>query len=78
MDEGDREVKSGHFSRNGFLTVRGYEHAQQRSLEGLRPKGDSVIVDTSVSVSALVEGEELHVWDDQLLDEQFRRACYGS
>jgi len=45
------------YSHNGFLTERGYELAQQMSLEGLTPFGDCVIVDKSGSVSALVEVE---------------------
>ena len=60
-------------SHGGFLTERGIELAQQLSLEGLTPRGDCVRVDIRGSVSALVEGEESHVWDDLILDEQSRR-----
>ena len=58
-------MKSEHFSRNGFLTERGYaEVAQQISLEGLTPTGASVRVDTSGSVSALVEVEDDFEYDE--------------
>ena len=50
--------ESGHFSRNGFLTSRGYrEVAEQHSLEGLAPRGELGYLDKSGSVSALVEVE---------------------
>jgi len=63
-----------HHARNGFLTSFGLEEAAQRiSLEGLAPRGDREYLDKVVSVSALVEVEEFHVWDDQLLENQFRR-----
>ena len=54
---------SGHHSRNGFLTRRGYA-AQQTSLEGLAPRGESDYVDSKVSVSALVEVEEDFDYDE--------------
>ena len=65
-----------HHSRNGFLTHKGYQLAEERgaqqiSLEGLLPRGDCVRVDTSVSVSALVEVED-H-WFEEVIDEQYRR-----
>ena len=63
---------------NGFLTVRGYEHAQQLSLEGLLPRGDGAIVDRSVSVSGLELERDFHVFDDAFIDEQYRRAYNGS
>jgi len=72
-------VRSGHHSRNGFLTERGYaELAQQTSLEGLAPRGDVEYVDKVGSVSALVEVEGFHVFDDQVLDQQYRRFHNGS
>jgi len=74
-----------HHSRNGFLTERGYaELAQRTSLEGLSPRGG---VDTDAgfhyldkvgSVSALVEVEEFHVWDEQTVEHQYRRFLNGS
>ena len=76
-------MKSPHHSRNGFLTERGYELAQQISLEGLLPEG-GVDAESSISyldkvgsVSAMVEGEGF-VFDDQLLDNQYRRFHNGS
>ncbi len=72
-------------SHNGFLTERGFaELAQRTSLEGLLPLGgvdtDEVVpyLDKVGSVSALVEVEEFHVWDAQLLDSQHRRFLNGS
>ena len=71
-------MKTGHYSRNGFLTERGYELAQQRSLEGLTPVSDCVRVDSSSSVSALVEVEDLYEFvPDQLIDSQYRRFHNG-
>ena len=68
---------SHHFSRNGFLTDRGYaEVAQQISLEGLDSRVDIEYLDKSGSVSAMVEVED-H-WVDELLDQQYRRFQHGS
>ena len=67
-------------THNGFLTERGYaELAQQNSLEGLPPRGASVRVDRSGSVSALVEVEDMyaHITDQELL-EQSERFLNGS
>ena len=55
-------------SRNGFLTCAGYRlaeerSAQQSSLEGLAPRGEDGYVDSRVSVSALVEGEDDFMYD---------------
>jgi len=67
------------FSHNGFLTERGYsELAQRTSLEGLLPRGDSVIVDMHGSVSGLRRDEAFHVFDDDLIDNQYRRFLHGS
>ena len=67
-------------SHDGFLTERGYaELAQQRSLEGLTPASDSVIVDMVGSVSGLELERDLYAdVPDQLLDEQVRRSTHGS
>jgi len=63
-----------HHSRNGFLTAKGLEEAAQRfSLEGLAPRGVPEYVDRVVSVSALPEPETFFVFDDELLDSQYRR-----
>ena len=35
-------------------------------------------LDSIVSVSGLVEVEDSRVWDDQLLDQQYRRFLNGS
>ena len=65
-------------SHNSFLTAKGLkETAQQTSLEGLAPRGVPEYVDRVGSVSALVEGEGFHVFDDELLEEQSRRLHHG-
>ncbi len=70
-------MKCSCHSHNGFLTELGLELAQRISPEGLTPGGDSVIVDMVGSVSALDRDRDLHVIDE-LIDEQYRRAIYGS
>ena len=68
-----------HHARNGFLTAKGLAEAEQRlSLEGLAPRGLPEYVDRVGSVSALVEVEEFHVFDERLLEEQHRRFLNGS
>ncbi len=68
---------SEHYSRNGFLTSRGYREVEQRSLEGLEIQGVdrsqvSLYLDKVGSVSAMVEVED-HWLDDEDLNEQYRR-----
>ena len=66
-------------SYNGFLTERGLaELAQRSSLEGLAPRGENGYLDKVGSVSATVEGEELHVFHEELIEEQHRRFLHGS
>jgi len=70
-------------SHNGFLTAKGLEEAEQRVVDGAEFLGVderqlSLYLDRVGSVSALVEVEEDHVWDDRLLDEQDRRFHNGS
>ena len=70
---------SGHYSRNGFLTKRGYaELAQRTSLEGLAPRGEVDYVDSMGSVSGLRRDEDMydHISDNQI-DEQARRFHNG-
>ncbi len=72
--------KSGHHSRNGFLTERGYAEVAQRSLEGLEvdnmaPKR---YLDSRVSVSGLDEDEDLYMHvTESLVDQQYRRFLNG-
>ena len=70
---------SGHFSRNGFLTKKGlFFVAQQNSLEGLASRDVPEYIDSGVSVSALVEVEDLYVdCPESLLNEQSRRDQHG-
>ena len=73
-------MKCSCLSHNGFLTSAGFaEVVQQTSLEGLRPLGDSVIVDIPGSVSGLRRDEDLFVdVSDKLLSEQYARFHNGS
>ncbi len=67
-----------------FLTAKGLAEAAQRfSLEGLSPRGvdgeaDQLYLDKVGSVSALVEVEAHHVFDHDLIDQQYRRHFNGS
>ena len=71
-------AECGCYSHNGF----------RLSPEGLAQRDDvgpelaGVVarryLDKVGSVSAMVEGEGFHVWDDQLIDQQSLRARYGS
>ncbi len=67
-------------SHNGFLVGRSPEGLAQRTL--LKPELDGMqhveYLDRVGSVSALVEVEEFHVFDDQLIDQQYRRFHSGS
>ncbi len=58
-------------SHNGFLTTAGYA-ALDAGLE-LAFGGSDCYLDKVGSVSALEVEGELAVWDDQVLDEQYRR-----
>jgi len=66
-------------SHNGFLTAKGLAEAAQRDviIDGVASMDMFGYLDKSGSVSAMVEVEENHVWDDQLLDEQARRVLNG-
>jgi len=72
-------MRSGHYSRNGFLTSQGYREVAQRACEdaGLDAMQTRRYVDKVSSVSALVEVEDHHVFDDELLDQQHRRFLNG-
>ena len=68
------------FSHDGFLTAKGLEEAAQRIAcldEGLAVELPLQYLDKVGSVSAMVEVEEFHVFDDQLLDQQYRRFLSG-
>ena len=78
-------MKCGCRSHNGFLTERGYAELAQRGLEptvgyevGLTRDEECVRLDMSGSVSALVEVEGFHVFDDELIDSQYQRFHNGS
>ena len=65
-------------SHGGFLTAKGLEEAAQRfSLEGLAPRGVPEYVDTVGSVSGLRRDEAVHVFDYELIDQQYRRFLNG-
>ncbi len=69
-----------HHARNGFLTAKGLEEAAQRDLLG--PELAGVVaqryLDKVGSVSGLELERNLHVFDDELLDQQYRRFHSGS
>ena len=69
----------GCLSHNGFLTAKGLKEAAQRDvfIDGVDTMDMFGYVDRVGSVSALVEVEENHVFDDQLLDNQYRRFLNG-
>ena len=63
-------------SHNGFLTAKGL--AETAQLEFLRAQGltrsdKGVRLDMVGSVSGLRRDEEPHVWDDEVLEEQYQR-----
>ncbi len=66
-------------SHNGFLTVRGIEDAQ-RGDDSLELAGAvaSRYLDKVGSVSGLRRDETLPIWDDQVIDSQYRRFLDGS
>ena len=67
-------------SHNGYLTRAGRDLVAQRSLEGLGVADMEITryLDSRVSVSALNENEDDHVFDDQVIDEQALRVSHGS
>jgi len=70
-------------AHNGFLTAKGLREAEQRSLEGLEIQGvdmwaSKCYLDKVGSVSALAEAEDFHVFDHELIDQQYRRFHNGS
>ena len=67
-------------SHNGFVLGRSPEGLAQRELEragDLTRSDKGVSLDMVGSVSALVDVEGSHVFDDQLLDNQYRRFHNG-
>ena len=65
-------------SHGSFLTAKGLKEAAQRfSLEGLAPRGVPEYVDSMVSVSGLELERNIFVFDDRLIDEQYRRFHNG-
>jgi len=68
-------------AHNGFLTVKGFKEAAQRNNSrstGLTDRDFFAILDSPVSVSGLELERDFHVFDDNLIDEQYRRAVSGS
>ena len=62
-----------HHSRNGFLTRAGYQLAQQLSLEGLAPRDVPEYIDSMVSVSENGRNVGMTIFDEGVIDEQYRR-----
>jgi len=76
---------TAHHARNGFLTAKGLKEAEQRgvdrayelSLEGLAQGDDQLYLDSTGSVSGLSRVEIKMIFDDGVIDEQFRRNFLG-
>ncbi len=67
---------SDRHSRNGFLCRKGLEEAAQRGLElpeGVDMGEPQLYLDKVGSVSAAERRETSCVWDDELIDSQYRR-----
>ena len=67
-------------SHNGFLTERGLAELAQRELElnGDHGVSSSVSGTGRGSVSGLERERDVHVFDDDLIDQQCRRHHHGS
>jgi len=69
-------------SHNGFLTRAGYMASELAAAQYCNEEVDGwgrlLYLDKVGSVSALVEVEESFVWNDRLLDQQYRRFLNGS
>ena len=66
-------------SHSGFLTAKGLEEtAQRHSLEGLAPRGALEYLDRVGSVSGLELERDHLVFDDEIIDQQYRRFANGS
>jgi len=69
-------------SHNGFLTAKGLEEAEQRRLElpefqGVDERQLSLYLDSRISVSGARRDETLCIFDDEVIDEQYRRFLDG-
>jgi len=67
-------------AHNGFLTAKGLEEAAQRkaSLDALDNLDMFEYIDNKVSVSGSRRDEIIMIFDDGVLDEQYRRFLVGS
>ena len=68
----------GCHSHNGLLLSPEGLAQREGSCHGVDSMGLFQYLDTVGSVSALAEAEDLLVFDDVLIDEQYRRAVHGS
>ncbi len=69
------------FAHDGFLTAAGYAAVAQRDVdipEGVDMEGDLWYLDKVRSVSGLRRDETMLVFDDELIDNQYRRFLNGS
>ncbi len=66
-------------SHNGFLTAKGLKEAAQREVDvhGVDAMWSASYLDRVGSVSALAEAEAFFVFDDQLIENQYRRFLNG-
>ena len=69
----------GCVSHNGFLTAKGLKEAAQREVDshGLDAMWSIGYLDSRGSVSAVENENEPCVWDDQVIDSQYRRFLSG-
>ncbi len=67
-------------SHGGFLTAKGLEEAAQRKCSQLEldAMGLPGYLDKVVSVSAVGRDETTFIFDDEVIDEQFRRFREGT
>ncbi len=71
----------GCLSHNGFLTERGYAELAERELEWPEAVDMStrcLYLDKVGSVSGTRRDEDTIIFDDELLDQQYRRFHNGS
>ncbi len=68
-------TRCGCYSHGGFLTAKGLEETAQRSLEGLEvdARAPELYLDKVVSVSGLRRDETTMIFNDGVIDEQYRR-----
>jgi len=69
-----------HHARNGFLTAKGLKEAAQREVDlcAVDAMGLHRYLDKVRSVSGLELERDFLVFDDEVIDQQYRRFTHGS